>query len=203
MAETLAQTVGLFAAGLDYVTPDISRPWHEVGGAVIEINQTPGLDMLVAAGADAAGLGAKVLGALPGRIPLSLAVVSASDLPDMLAWLKREAVNPGLGWVCGETAGIGSMPLSMSRLPLWETVATVLRHRTVTQAFVVCTPEMLMRNGMPVDKADEILLGAEALPEAWQLVLNGAGGCTHGSIAEIQARWSSTCAVCEIQIPTF
>lgn len=45
LAERAAAVVGLDIAGLDIVTPDISQPIDQVGGAVIEINAAPGLRM--------------------------------------------------------------------------------------------------------------------------------------------------------------
>ena len=42
MAESLARCFHLDAAGIDFMTPDISRSWREVDCAVIEINATPG-----------------------------------------------------------------------------------------------------------------------------------------------------------------
>ncbi len=42
MAESLARCFHLDAAGIDFMTPDISRSWREVKCAVIEINATPG-----------------------------------------------------------------------------------------------------------------------------------------------------------------
>lgn len=41
-AERAARVVGLDIAGVDFITTDISRSWREVGGAIIEINQSPG-----------------------------------------------------------------------------------------------------------------------------------------------------------------
>ena len=38
-----ARAVGLRVAGVDVVTPDITRPLAEAGGAIIEVNGTPGL----------------------------------------------------------------------------------------------------------------------------------------------------------------
>src|SRR5690606_29814515 len=42
MAESLARCFHLDAAGIDFITPDISRSWREVDCAVIEVNATPG-----------------------------------------------------------------------------------------------------------------------------------------------------------------
>lgn len=43
LAEDVARAVGLDVAGIDFLTPDISRSWRDVGGGVIEVNPNPGL----------------------------------------------------------------------------------------------------------------------------------------------------------------
>lgn len=40
-----AMVVGLDVAGIDFITPDISRSVHEAGGAIVEINAAPGFRM--------------------------------------------------------------------------------------------------------------------------------------------------------------
>ncbi len=50
MFERVARLIGLDIAGIDFVTSDIRRPWTEVGGAILEINPTPGLNTHVRAG---------------------------------------------------------------------------------------------------------------------------------------------------------
>ena len=40
-----AMAVGLDVAGIDFITPDISRSVHEVGGAIVEVNAAPGFRM--------------------------------------------------------------------------------------------------------------------------------------------------------------
>ena len=45
MAEKASLGVGLDVAGIDFITPDISQPYHEIGGAIVEINARPGLDI--------------------------------------------------------------------------------------------------------------------------------------------------------------
>jgi D-alanine-D-alanine ligase-like ATP-grasp enzyme len=80
MAESLAQSLGLATSGVDYISPDVSRPRSELGGAFIEINATPEFDALIAAGFDPVWVGRQVLGPVPGRIPVTLAVVESSAL---------------------------------------------------------------------------------------------------------------------------
>jgi cyanophycin synthetase len=45
IAEEAAQVVGLDVAGIDFLTPDISQPVRETGGAIVEVNAAPGFRM--------------------------------------------------------------------------------------------------------------------------------------------------------------
>ncbi len=42
LAERAARLIGLDIAGIDFLCPDISRSWLEVGGAICEVNAQPG-----------------------------------------------------------------------------------------------------------------------------------------------------------------
>jgi len=48
MAERIARIIGLDICGIDIMTPDISLPLHENGGAVLEVNAGPGFRMHIA-----------------------------------------------------------------------------------------------------------------------------------------------------------
>lgn len=48
LAERVAKIVGLDIAGIDIVTPDITKPLKEVDGVVVEVNAAPGFRMHVA-----------------------------------------------------------------------------------------------------------------------------------------------------------
>ena len=43
IAEEAARVVGLDVAGIDFLTPDITQPVRETGGAIVEVNAAPGL----------------------------------------------------------------------------------------------------------------------------------------------------------------
>ncbi|HEX6902947.1 MAG TPA: cyanophycin synthetase [Thermoanaerobaculia bacterium] len=45
MAQRAVKAVGLDVGGVDYISPDISRSYKEVGGAIVEINAAPGFRM--------------------------------------------------------------------------------------------------------------------------------------------------------------
>ncbi len=42
LAERAARVIGLDIAGVDFLCPDITRSWHDVGGAICEVNAQPG-----------------------------------------------------------------------------------------------------------------------------------------------------------------
>jgi cyanophycin synthetase len=48
LAERIARIIGLDICGIDIMTPDISVPLHENGGAVLEVNAGPGFRMHIA-----------------------------------------------------------------------------------------------------------------------------------------------------------
>ena len=47
LAQRVAKIIGLDIAGIDVVTPDISRPLREVDGVIVEVNAAPGFRMHV------------------------------------------------------------------------------------------------------------------------------------------------------------
>ncbi len=52
LAERAARLVGLDIAGIDFLTPDITRSWREVPAAILEVNATPGLRPHLGANSD-------------------------------------------------------------------------------------------------------------------------------------------------------
>lgn len=48
MAVRAATAIGLDVAGVDFITPDVTRSYREVGGAICEVNAAPGFRMHVA-----------------------------------------------------------------------------------------------------------------------------------------------------------
>ena len=48
MAMRAATAIGLDVAGVDFITPDVTRSYREVGGAICEVNAAPGFRMHVA-----------------------------------------------------------------------------------------------------------------------------------------------------------
>ncbi|MBI1182055.1 MAG: hypothetical protein GC201_16035 [Alphaproteobacteria bacterium] len=181
MCETIAHATGLRAIGIDYLTPDIGRPWREVGGAVIEFNTFPGLDVHVAAGYDETALGVVLLGSSPDRIPVIVAVAPAEELAALCEGLRDEAARlpPAAGVATPSRVFLRGLDLEAGRPP-WLRAAPLLLNRQCRTLLVGCTPEEVARHGFPVDRCDlAVLIGT-----AWR---DEPAGST---AAQIAARYS-------------
>lgn len=77
MAMRAAKTIGLDVSGVDFLTPDITRSYKEVGGGICEINAAPGFRMhLAPSEGEARDVAEKVIEMLfprdsPCRIPIA------------------------------------------------------------------------------------------------------------------------------------
>lgn len=170
MAELIVQSMGMKTAGLDYITTDIGSSFLEVGG-FIEINSNPGLGMLMAAGNDPVAIGTHVLGEKPGRIPLTLVVLPGEQLPEAVNWLQSQSWPADTAWACGRSAAVGRVRLKISQSRPWPAVDAVLKHQAVASAIIFCSDRDLMLGGLPVDRADRILMCGVDLPAAWDTVV--------------------------------
>lgn len=203
MAESVAQAIGLATAGLDYMTTDIGKSWRD-GGALIEINATPGADALIAAGQDPIAVASAILGDTPARIPMQLVVVLRADLARALSYLQNLPSVEGFGWACGGHAAIGGMALHAARAGTWSTIEILLRHKSLKHACVVCSAEDIIRHGMPVDKVDHVALwcsnGQGPLPAEWVKVLrdHSRGIKNFSSWSDLNL-WSTNASLWELE----
>lgn len=172
LAEAASQAFGLATAGVDYITTDISSAPTQTGGCLIEINTFPGLDAAVAAGWTSERIATTVLGDLPGKIPVTLIVLSEQAIEEAAKELNSRWVDSSSGWVGNGVGRLGEMPLRVSTQEPWSMVWAALRHRSLESLAVLCTPAELMQHGLPVHELAHSVLCEVALPEAWLLVLH-------------------------------
>lgn len=171
MAEQFALATGLDAAGLDYLTSDITKPSYEVGGAFIEINATPGLAVFVAAGWTETEIGRLLLGDKPGRIPIELTILSPERLSAQLESLRTMKINESEGWVCGNELCIGLARMHYTLNFPWGAVRAALRNPRLKQLQVFCSAQDIQRYGLPLDGLTSINVQDPALEEKWVSVL--------------------------------
>jgi cyanophycin synthetase len=172
LAESLATSLGLRTAGIDYITTDISRSHDEVGGGFIEVNAMPRIRLLMAAGLPEEEVGSILLGERPGRIPVTLVIAGRTDLAKMEGEVRRStAARPGAAAVSAGWAQIGPVELPAGGLDPAAAVSAVLRHRTVDELVILWSPREIEAFGLPVDRLKRTVLVGEAPGEVWISVL--------------------------------
>ncbi len=158
MAEAIARSFGLDAAGIDYITPDISQSWRMIASAVIEVNGTPAIsddrqaDVVMArafpAGED-------------GRIATVVTVDATADLArQYAAWLGERMSGVGLTDPT-QTALDGVLRhVAPASLPatLGERAAGLLLDPATRVLVVSLTLEAMLEHGLPVERCD-LLIG--------------------------------------------
>lgn len=149
--ESLAKTLNMPMLGADYLTTDIGSSPLRVGGQFIEINTTPGLDALVAAGWSLESAGALALGELPGRIPINLLVVRDDALAQALATARAAPWAQGSGWASIDRASLAGVDLLVEAKKPWAGMQALLGHRSLTQAVALASESQIRRHGLPLE----------------------------------------------------
>lgn len=155
MAVRAAKAIGLDVAGIDFITPDISKSYREVGGGICEVNAAPGFRMHVAPtegkSRDVAGPVINMLfppGA-PARIPIAAVtgtngktttVRMVAHIHKMNGRTVGVATTDGI-YVDGERTVVGDMTGPQS-------AQMVLRDPTVDLAVLETARGGLLRAGM-------------------------------------------------------
>lgn len=159
MAALAARVVGLDIAGIDLVAADISRPLHEQGGAIIEVNASPGLLMhLKPEHGTPRNVGAAIADHLfaaeeTGRIPLVgiSGKHGATMAARLIAWLLQVG-GKKVGLACDEGLYVNSRLLSRDGLSDWETGERLLLNKNVEAAVFESSARMILTEGLAYDR---------------------------------------------------
>jgi cyanophycin synthetase len=160
MAALAARVVGLDIAGIDLVVQDISRPLEEQGGAVIEVNASPGLlaHLKPAAGGKVRNVGAAIVDQLfaaeeDGRIPI--VGVSGSRHTTLIArltsWLLQMS-GRYVGTACEEGVYLNGRHVARGPLTEWESGQRLLLNKNVESAVFANGNRMILTEGFSYDK---------------------------------------------------
>ncbi|MES2261660.1 MAG: cyanophycin synthetase [Pseudomonadota bacterium] len=160
MATLAARVIGLDIAGIDLVAQDISRPLDAQGGAIIEVNASPGLlaHLKPAAGGQPRPVGAAIVEQLfkpeeNGRIPVvGVAGQRHSALIARLtAWLLQ--VNgKQVGLSCEEGIYLNGRKVPRGPLSAWESGQRLLLNRNVDAAVFHNGNRMILTEGLAYDR---------------------------------------------------
>lgn len=153
-----ARIVGLDIAGVDLVTQDISRPFDEQRGAIIEVNASPGLLAHLKPGQGAARpVGKAIIEHLfaageTGRIPI--VGVTGTDNTCLISRLICALVNvtgKQTGVVCADGMFLNQRRVNHAGIS-WDAGQRLLLNRSVQTAVFQSTPRSILAEGLAYDK---------------------------------------------------
>ena len=153
-----ARVVGLDVAGVDLVTPDVSRPLAAVGGAVVEVNAGPALHPhRMPANPPARPVGEAILRTLfrdgeDGRIPIvcvtGLSLRSAVSRR-LVAMLRGRA--HGVGWAASDGLFLDDRCLARGDHATFEAARRLLMNRGVFVVVAEADPAGIVKDGLGFD----------------------------------------------------
>ena len=155
MVEELARDMLLVTAGFDYVTTDISKPWHETGGKIIEVNTVPGLDVHVIAGSEEHWIGEKALGDHIQAIPAAIIIEAACNQKIWREWRENAGMMPPLGMlpnlaIISDASLHLNGPRFAQQSELLVNITRAAANRSVQAILVHCSEEWVDENGLPL-----------------------------------------------------
>jgi cyanophycin synthetase len=159
MATLAARVVGLDIAGIDLVTSDITRPLHESGGAIIEVNASPGLlAHLKPASGEPRNVGEAIVDHLfaqekSGRMPIvgitgKHGTTMASRL---IAWLLQIS-GKKVGLSCADGLFVNGRLLPKDGFSDWESGERLLLNKNVEAGVFEASARMILTEGLAYDK---------------------------------------------------
>lgn len=154
-----ARIVGLDIAGVDLVAQDISRPLHEQGGAIVEINAGPGLLMhLKPAAGKARPVGRAIVDnlfpeAATGRIPV-IGVCGTHGKAEVARIVTRLLKLSGryVGLASSEGLFFDKRQVDKRNCANWASAQKVLLNRAVEAAVFENGIDMILSEGLGYDR---------------------------------------------------
>lgn len=154
-----ARVVGLDIAGIDMVASDISRPLHEQGGAIVEVNAGPGLLMhLKPEHGKPRPVGQAIADHLfkpndNGRVPIVgvLGTQSTTQLAHLIAWLIHlNGAQTGLA--CSNGLFINESKIRSGDATHFDEAQTLLINRSIEAAVFETRTIHILNDGLPYDR---------------------------------------------------
>ncbi|MBI1181870.1 MAG: hypothetical protein GC201_15090 [Alphaproteobacteria bacterium] len=162
IAVRAARALGLSLAGVDIISDDISRPWHENGAIINEVNYSSLMPQ------DDAVLGQllKLLIEEDGRIPVEV-VVGGSAAWTTAEKLRAAQAERGLRtWITSHAVTLSPEGTVVAQAPgsLFGRCVALLANPQVEALVVVAQSDEWLRSGLPFDRVTSVTVepGTEA-----------------------------------------
>ncbi|MBJ7901612.1 MAG: cyanophycin synthetase [Cyanobacteria bacterium RI_101] len=161
LMERVAQIIGLDIAGIDVVTPDITRPLRETNGVIVEVNAAPGFRMHVAPSRGLPrNVAAPVLDMLfppgtPCRIPI-IAVTGTNGKTTttrLVAHIYRQT-GKTVGYTSTDAIYINEYLVEKGDNTGPQSAAVILKDPTVEVAVLETARGGILRSGLAFESCD-------------------------------------------------
>lgn len=159
LAERAARVLGLDIAGVDFLCPDISRSWREVGGGICEVNAQPGFRPHWL-GDPSRDINGEILDILfperPPRIPTA-AITGTKGKTTVAQMLHHIWQKAGFctGLSCSNGTRLGDTWVHAKAIPGANTACQMLLPDPAVQALVLeISRQELLTQGHPLDRYD-------------------------------------------------
>lgn len=159
VAAKAAKALELTVAGVDFMSPDISKSWRETGGGICEVNCVVGLRPHILANPDGDITGPIIETIYPdrsnGRIPTAMITGSKgkSTTTKMLGAMLACAGHT-VGVVTTDGVTVGGEEVAIGDLAGYTGASIALRDPTVTAAVLETARGGLVKSGMYLDWCD-------------------------------------------------
>lgn len=173
-ATLAARVVGLDIAGIDLVVEDVSRPFKEQRGAIVEVNAGPGLLMhLKPADGEARPVGKAIVDSLfkpeeSGRIPI-VGITGTHGKTTVARLVARLLHLAGqyVGLACSKGLFFDQRQVEKGDRASWASAHKVLINRSVDAAVLVNSARSILSEGVAYDRCQvgvvTNIIGAEGL----------------------------------------
>lgn len=161
IAEKVSRVIGLDICGIDLISPDISKPLNENGGAIIEVNAAPGLRMhQYPSVGESREAGEPIIELMfpagdEGRIPL-VAITGTNGKTTTTRLMAHLASSAGYNVGFSSTDGIyvGNERIQNGDCSGPQSACTILQDTTVDFAVLECARGGIIRSGLGFDQCD-------------------------------------------------
>lgn len=150
-----AALFGLDIAGIDIISPDITRPWHENGAAINEVNLAPLLGASQSSLDTLHALMGRLMGG-DGRIPIGV-VVGARNAAIRARALQQQWIAKGHACYVSsheETVAPDGSMMPLAARGLFARSMALLMNKDVGALILVAHTDELLDTGLPVDRFD-------------------------------------------------
>ena len=151
-----ARLVRLDIAGIDFLSPDISRSWRDVGGYITEINAQPQVSPLSKSDIYQQILAQYVEG--NGRVPVALVVGDDGGVIEQAVRQDIAATGLRVGLATGNRVTLGEEELASGEIDPFDAAEMLILEPATEMIVLCCENPASLSGGIPFDRIDMLVV---------------------------------------------